>query len=215
MNDPSLSRSRQSLDTFLGVESIKERPRWVKVSVIAAVVVLLGALLAYCFGGSDDAAYFTQEAKRGDLRVSVSATGNVAPTNQVDVGSELSGLVEQVLVDDNDRVVRGQVLAILDTSRLDDAVIRARAGLSAAQAQVVQARASRAESPAALSRLREVSRLSGGKVPAKTGMKDAVPHATRERAHVDSAVATLAQAPAHLHSHATTQQTAANPPPTR
>src|SRR3546814_14905437 len=100
-------------------------------------------------------------------------------------------------------------------SRLDDAVIRARAGLSAAQAQVVQARASRAESPAALSRLREVSRLSGGKVPAKTGMKDAVPHATRERAHVDSAVATLAQAPAHLHSHATTQQTAANPPPTR
>src|SRR3546814_1617541 len=54
MNDPSLSRSRQSLDTFLGVESIKERPRWVKVSVIAAVVVLLGALLAYCFGGRSE-----------------------------------------------------------------------------------------------------------------------------------------------------------------
>src|SRR3546814_3354135 len=129
---------------------------------------------AYCGGGSDDGDDCTQEAKRGDLRVSVWATGNVAPTSQVDVGSELSGLVEQVLVDDNDRVVRGQVLAILDTSRLDDAVIRARAGLSAAQAQVVQARASRAESQAALSRLREVSRLSGGKVPAKTEMEAAV-----------------------------------------
>src|SRR3546814_1068426 len=94
MNDPSLSRSRQSLDTFLGVESIKERPRWVKVSVIAAVVVLLGALLAYCFGGSDDAAYFTQEAKRGDLRVSVSATGNVAPTNRSEEHtSELQSLM--------------------------------------------------------------------------------------------------------------------------
>src|SRR3546814_20753735 len=96
MNAPCLSRSRLALYTFLGVESIKDRPRCVKGSVIAAVVVLLGALLAYCFGGSDDAAYFTQEAKRGDLRVSVSATGNVAPTNQVDVGSELSGLVDQI-----------------------------------------------------------------------------------------------------------------------
>src|SRR3546814_2573272 len=122
---------------------------------------------------------------RADLGVSVSATGNVAPTKQVDVGSELSGLVEQVLVDDNDRVVRGQVLAILDTSRLDDAVIRARAGLSAAQAQVVQARASRAESQAALSRLREVSRLSGGKVPAKTEMEAAVAAEARARANVE------------------------------
>lgn len=209
MNDPSLSRSRQSLDAFLGVESIKERPRWVKVGVIAAVVVLLGALVAYCFGGSDDAAYFTQEAKRGDLRVSVSATGNVAPTNQVDVGSELSGLVEQVLVDDNDRVVRGQVLAILDTSRLDDAVIRARAGLSAAEAQVVQARASRAESQAALSRLREVSRLSGGKVPAKTEMEAAVAAEARARANVDSAVASVAQARAQLSSDETNRRKAA------
>src|SRR3546814_16785988 len=113
MNDPSLSRSRQSLDTFLGVESIKERPRWVKVSVLAAVVVLLGALLAYCFGGSDDAAYFTQDAKRGDLRVSVSANGNVAPTHPVAVGSDLSGLVEQVMVAANDQVVRGSGLDIL------------------------------------------------------------------------------------------------------
>src|SRR3546814_18181227 len=143
MNDPSLSRSRQSLDTFLGVESIKERPRWVKVSVIAAVVVLLGALLAYCFGGSDDAAYFTQEAKRGDLRVSVSATGNVAPTNQVDVGSELSGLVEPVLVDDTARVVRGQVLAILHTSRLRGAVLRPRGALSPAHPPGRPRRASR------------------------------------------------------------------------
>src|SRR3546814_7351621 len=84
-------------------------------------------------------------------------------------------------------VCSSDLLAILDTSRLDDAVIRARAGLSAAQAQVVQARASRAESQAALSRLREVSRLSGGKVPAKTEMEAAVAAEARARAKVDSA----------------------------
>src|SRR3546814_17484125 len=65
--------------------------------------------------------------------------------------------------------------------------IRAGAGLSAAQAQVVQARASRAESQAALSRLREVARLSGGKVPAKTEMEAAVAAEARARANVDSA----------------------------
>ena len=38
-------------------------------------------------------------------------SGNLEPTNQVDVGSELSGIVDEVLVDINDRVQEGQVVA--------------------------------------------------------------------------------------------------------
>ena len=61
--------------------------------------------------------YRTVELRRGDLRVTVSATGNLQPTNQVDVGSELSGTIGAVLVDDNDVVTQGQELARLDTRR--------------------------------------------------------------------------------------------------
>ena len=58
--------------------------------------------------------YTTEPATVGTLVVTVSATGNLQPTNKVDVGSELSGIVDEVLVDDNDRVKKGQVLARLD-----------------------------------------------------------------------------------------------------
>jgi biotin carboxyl carrier protein len=53
----------------------------------------------------------------GDVVVT-SATGNLQPINQVDVGSELSGIVERVFVDANDRVHKGQVLCIIEAMKL-------------------------------------------------------------------------------------------------
>jgi HlyD family secretion protein len=88
--------------------------------------------------------------QRGDLRVTVSATGNLQPTNKVEVGSELSGLVTEVGVDNNDQVTRGQVLARLDTSRLHDTIAQSRAALQSAQAGVAQAHATAQQTQAAL-----------------------------------------------------------------
>ena len=203
MNDSSVSNHRQALDAFLGVTPPTPRLRWIKIGAIVAAVVLTGIILARCFGGSAEPGYFTQDVKRGTLNVSVSAIGNIAPTNQVDVGSELSGLVERVLVDDNDRVAQGQILAILDTSKLDDAVVQSQAALAASEASVAQARATVAESRATLSRLQEVSRLSGGKVPAKTEMEAAVAAHERAKANLAAAVASVAQARAQLSSNQT------------
>ena len=87
---------------------------------------------------------------RGTLIVLVSATGNLQPTNKVDVGSEVSGLVDTVLVDDNDHVTKGQVLARLDISKLRDAVVTAKAALASAEAGVLQAAATVQESKANL-----------------------------------------------------------------
>jgi len=49
----------------------------------------------------------------------VSATGTLQPTNQVDVGSEISGTIKTVEVDYNDQVTRGQVLAKIDPTKLE------------------------------------------------------------------------------------------------
>src|SRR3546814_5785039 len=68
---------------------------------------------------------------------------------------------------------------------------------------------SRSASQAALARLSEVSRLSGGKVPAKTEMEAAVAAEARARANVDSAVASVAQARAQLSSDETNRRKAA------
>jgi HlyD family secretion protein len=79
--------------------------------LIAAGLLIL-AVLAYALlrgnGSSNLPQYRTEQAVMGNLVVKVSATGNLKPTNQVDVGSELSGIVESVYVDDNDRVTKGR-----------------------------------------------------------------------------------------------------------
>ena len=147
----------------------------------------------------------TEGVTRGDLTVIVSATGNLQPINQVDVGSEVSGLVESVFVDDNDHVKTGQVLARLDVSKLQDQVINARAALASAEAGVQQAVATVKESQASLGRLRQVAELSGGKVPSKTELETAeateqraISNEAAARAAVEQAQATLSSAEINL-----------------
>lgn len=164
--------------------------------LLGAVAVVAAGLLAFeLFSSSaaDDAPrYRTEPARKGELVINVSATGNLHPTNQVDVGSELSGMIEAVLVDVNDRVRKGQVLARLDTLKLRDQVRQAKADLAATEAKVRQTEATVAESAASLARLKEVARLSGGKVPSKAELDGG--EATARRAVADQRAAEAAVA---------------------
>jgi len=171
---------------------------------VAAVVIVIAALWLLRSGGDAGAlSYKTGEVTVGTLVVKVSATGSLQPTNQVDVGSELSGIVEQVYVDDNDEVTKGQLLARLDLAKLQDAVTRSRANLAAAEAQVLQAQATVAEARATLERFRQVSQLSAGKVPSRTEMDTAEANLKRAEANEASAHASVVQARAELQSNLT------------
>jgi HlyD family secretion protein len=148
---------------------------------------------------SDAPSYVTEPVSKGDLTLTVTANGTLQPTRSVNIGSELSGTVLRVLVDVNDRVKRGQVLVELDTAKLNDQVLRSKAALASAQAQLAQAVATVKESSAGLARLEEVAKLSGGKVPSKTELDSAraaheraVAAEASARANVDSARASLA-----------------------
>jgi len=127
--------------------------------------------------------YVTAPLKRGDIALTVTATGNLQPTNQVSVGSELSGIVLEVLVDRNDKVKKGQPLARIDTTKLMQVNASTRASRLAALAKVGQAEATLKENEAMLARLQELHRLSGGKTPSKAEMENAV--AARDRAEAD------------------------------
>jgi HlyD family secretion protein len=177
--------------------------RWLVGATLLAALVLAGALAMRSNGAAATPAYLTEVVTRGDLEVEVSATGNLQPTNTVEVGSELSGLVEAVFVDENDQVRRGQVLARLDTSRLQDQITKSEAALASAEARLAQAEATVKEAAASLERLRDVSRLSGGRVPAKAEMVSA--EATLARAEADraSANASVTEARATLSSDRT------------
>ena len=190
------------MDNLLGV---KPRAWAFRPLTIGAVLLALALLLAwFLLHDADSAAqYATAPVERGDLRVTVSATGNLQPTNEVDVGSELSGIITEVMADNNDRVSRGQVLARLDTSRLQDTVNVSEAALVSAQASVAQAQATLTQTTARLARLEEVYRLSGGLAPAATDLDVARGDQARAAAGLDVAQAAVGQARASLSSNRT------------
>jgi len=197
MNDTITSAG---LDDFLGMQPGKPWRKWAVRGGAIALLVVLVLLVARCFGASDEPNYTTRAVGKGDLTVTVSATGNLKPINQVDVGSEQSGLITNVYVDVNDRVTKGQVLAILDPARLNDAVTQSRAQLSASQAGVAQAEAQQALARATLARQEEVFRLSGGKVPSRTELDTARANNRQAQAQLRSAQAQVDVSRAQLSS---------------
>lgn len=102
--------------------------------------------------------YLTEPAQRRTIVVIVTATGTVEPTNKVEVSSELSGTVRTVEADYNDRVIRGQVLANLDTDKLEATVDHARARVAASEARVDQAQATLDEATESYNRAAELER---------------------------------------------------------
>ena len=173
----------------------------------SAAAVLLALAGAYAWQTQRQAqaapTYVSEVVQRGNLTLSVSANGTLQPTRSVNIGSELSGTVRNVLVDVNDRVRKGQLLVELDTAKLNDQLTKSRAALSATQAKVAQTVVTVKESQLSLARLEEVARLSGGKVPSKTELDSA--RATLERAQADeaSARASVIEAQAGVSSDAT------------
>ncbi|MSN26462.1 MAG: efflux RND transporter periplasmic adaptor subunit [Geobacter sp.] len=157
-----------------------------------AALVLIIVLLLFINrrSSANQVNYQTQEVTRGNLTVLVSATGTLQPTNQVEVGSEISGTLKSVEVDYNAKVKRGQVLARIDTAKQDAQVKQTVASLEAARARVLQAQATVSEAKAKLARLIQVQEASGGKVPSKTELDTA--RATLDRAVADEANARAA-----------------------
>lgn len=115
--------------------------------VVAAGAVLILATLVVLRSGSGvrDISFRTAPVSRGDITVTVTATGTIEPLNQVDVGAEISGLIEAVHVDFNDQVTLGTVLATLDKDQLSARVRQSRAQLASAKAKVEEAHANELE----------------------------------------------------------------------
>jgi HlyD family secretion protein len=152
-----------------------------------ALVLLAGgalALRARLNAPPPPVAYATEPVTRGALTLKVTATGTLQPVTQVDVGTEVSGTVESVLVYFNDRVEAGQVLARLDTTQLAARERQSRAALTLAEARVAEARATLDETR---NRLRRATEMLARKLTAREEF-EAI-EATTRRASAGLAVA--------------------------
>ncbi|WP_242482291.1 efflux RND transporter periplasmic adaptor subunit [Thiocystis violacea] len=143
----------------------------------------------------DGLAFKTAEVSRGDLAVKVTATGKLQPVTQVDVGTEVSGTIQSVGVDFNDRVKRGQVMAKLDPEQSQAKERQSAAALTLAKAGVDEAQATASETASKLRRTRDLiaKRLASPEEldTAEAAAERAVAALAVARAKVDQAQAQL------------------------
>lgn len=114
-----------------------------RTQIIAASAALLVVTAGFWLYGrnnrSDQSGYRFATVERGDLEAAVSATGKLDAVTAVQVGTQVSGQVEAIHVDFNDRVRKGQLIARIDPTLAQQAVQEGLAGLDRAQAEVAQA----------------------------------------------------------------------------
>ena len=109
-----------SIEETLKIGDNNTPSRWKKIIIAVVILLLIGGGVAYKLkqNAKAEITFITVPLVIKDLTTTVSATGNLEPTNAVDVGIEVSGTISEVLVDYNDQVTLHQPLARLDTTKL-------------------------------------------------------------------------------------------------
>ena len=202
--NPQKAESDPSIETALGVDragvSRKRRRWWLYVLLaLAAVAAGIGGYQWYAASPSK-IEYTTMPAAIADLTVEVSATGTLQPLTQVDISSELSGIIRSVAVNENQQVKKGDVLATLDTAKLEVQIERAQASAKAAAAAVEDATVTLKENENGLARADALTKrgmATDQSLEAATATRD------RSKAALDSAQANLAIANADLKAQQT------------
>jgi HlyD family secretion protein len=112
------------------------------------VAILVGVLVWWLWPDAEPIHWQTHGVDRGDMVLTATATGNLAPKSEVTVGAEISGLIREVWVSENDAVEMGAVLARFDTAELQVILEQSEARLALAIASVAEAEATLAEAAA-------------------------------------------------------------------
>lgn len=164
-----------------------------KIGITVAIVAVLGLGWYFWSQRNADAAdggYRTEAVQRGDIRVAISATGTLSAISTITVGSQISGLVTDVLVDFNSPVKKGEILAKIDPSTYRAQIEQGSAQIASAQAQLLQAQASLRN--AALDYQRKAD-LGRQKLVAKSDVDLARSSREQAQAQVSSAQAQIRQ----------------------
>jgi len=140
----------------------KARRRRARVFQLLGLALILFAAAGYFFwrarqNRSRGVKYLTAQAQVGDLKETVTATGTLKGLDSVDVGAQISGKLAKVNVDFNDHVTAGQVLAEIDPVQLQSRVDQSRAQVNAAEAALVLAKATQAQTKAQYARALDLS----------------------------------------------------------
>jgi HlyD family secretion protein len=122
------------------MKRLTPRARKLTVAVVSVAVIALGVTTLRGSNGTEMPPLTLVPVEEGDISRTVVAHGAVQPVQTITVGSQVSGIIDEVHVDFNDRVERGQVLARIDPATFEAEYRSARAELDAAESNLELAR---------------------------------------------------------------------------
>src|SRR5258708_11684215 len=143
-----------------------------KWTIITVLLIAIGVLTAFKLESKAAPQYFTESVQKGDIQNVVQATGTINAVTTVQVGSQVSGTIQTLNADFNSHVKKDQVVAQIDPSLFQGALLQAKADVADAQANLMVAKANleKAQAAAAQSKLdfdRYTALAKEGVVPAQ------------------------------------------------
>lgn len=194
--------SSETIEKTLGLGTSKKRPIQKYLWLLGLCMVISG-IFAWWWSDHKERqkiSYLTVPLEIQTLTTSVSATGNIEPTNTVDVGIEVSGTVSDVLVDYNDHVKIGHVMARLDTIKLNSKVVRSKALFAGSQASIAEAKATLLNAQREWERVGLMYASTNGNYPSKQEMDNTSTMIEKAKAQLAAVIAQSDQATAQLNS---------------
>lgn len=108
-----------------------------KTLIIVAIIIILAIVTFFVWPKSSTSVEFEMtQVKPDTIRNSVTATGTIEPVNEVEVGTQVSGIIENIYVDYNSIVKKGQIIAELDRTTLNSELVSAQASLASAKSDL-------------------------------------------------------------------------------
>jgi HlyD family secretion protein len=117
----------------------KSKKIWWILGIIAVVIIAIILIFTLKKGKKGELQVMTERSLIDSIEVTVTATGELQPVYKVDVGTQVSGIVEHIYVDFNSVVKKGQLLAELDRSNLNEQLTQAKTNVSNAQSNLTLA----------------------------------------------------------------------------
>lgn len=160
----------------------------IKIWCIVCLIIVFVVAAAMFMNGEDEVQFNTTAVTTGSLDISVMATGYIQPVEEIEVGTQVSGVIEKIYVDYNSQVKKGQLLAELDKLTLQEKLNQANAQLNSAKSDLNYARQN-------YSRVRK---LHNAKAATDVALEDAVNRLAQAETAVENATANLNQAQVNL-----------------
>ncbi len=169
-----------------------------KVLIIGGIIIVIAIALFILFRGKGNEPKFrTEKVIRGDIEMSVTATGTVNPVTTVLVGTQVSGTIKNIYVDFNSPVKKGQLIARIDPALFEAQVNQAGANLLSAKANLEKAEATQVDAKRTMERNKE---LLAKNLIAQGDFDTAETNYETAKASVSAAKAQVAQGQAALSS---------------